>query len=360
VPVGITVLVVSQFWGILAGQRGIAPPVPSLLMGMMIGLVSVPLRALYQLAVPADARGNAMSVMNTVCYLFTTAVAVLMYVLIETHVLDNETTQLLFLLMLEIAGAVVAWRILLPPALELLVELLLWPVYRVHARGPGAGRVPLSGPLIVVANHSSYFDPFWVAKLMPRRLTPLMTSRFFDLPVIRWLMTHIVGAIRVPQVRYRREAPELRDAAAVLRQGGCLLMFPEAILRRKEVPILRTFGRGVWQLLRERPQTPVLVLWIEGGWGSWASYKGGPPMRRKRLDFWRHIHIGMHEPEVLDAEVLADHRTTRRHLMRRCLEARRYLGLNVPAGALPPTLELEDEPAEEEVPSDEPDRQPQN
>jgi 1-acyl-sn-glycerol-3-phosphate acyltransferase len=326
-------------------------------MGMMTGLASVPLRALYQLAVPADARGNAMSVLNTVCYLFTTAVAVVMYALIETKLLSTQTSQLLFLLCLEIAGGVLAWRLLFRQSVELVLELMLWPFYRVHAHGPGLDRVPMHGPLIVVANHSSYLDPFWVGKRMPRRLRPLMLSRFFDLPVVRWLMTYIVGAIRVPQVRFRREAPELAEAVAVLREGGCLLLFPEAILRRKEKPILRTFGQGIWRILREAPETPVVVLWVEGGWGSWASYKGGPPMRNKKIDFWRRIDVGIHEPEVLDPALLADQLATRRYLMRRCLEARRYLGLDVPADALPPTLDLTEEPAEEESPA--PDTLPQ-
>jgi len=350
VPFGISVLVVSQFWGILAGEAGVAPPLPSLLMGMMTGLASVPLRAIYQMAVPADARGNAMSVLNTIIYLFTTAVAVLMYGLIELRVLPTETMQLFFLLCLEIAGAILAWRLLFRQAVELVLEVVLWPFYRVRLHGPGVGRVPMHGPLIVVANHTSYFDPFWVGKVMPRRLRPLMTSRFFDLPLVRWLMIRIVGAIRVPQVRFRRQAPELADAVAVVQDGGCLLMFPEAILRRKERPILRTFGQGIWHILREAPETPVVVLWIEGGWGSWASYKGGPPMRHKRIDVWRRIDVALQEPEVLDPAILADHRTTRRYLMRRCLEARRYLGLDVPGDALPPTLDMEEPPEEEEAP----------
>jgi hypothetical protein len=57
----------------------------------------------------------------------------------------------------------------------------------------------------------------------------------------------------------------------------------------------------------------------------------GPPMTNKKRDFWRRIDIAVEEPQVLPAEVLADHRSTRRYLMRACLEARRHLGLPVPA-----------------------------
>lgn len=161
----------------------------------------------------------------------------------------------------------------------------------------------------------------------------MMTSFFYDRPLIRWSMIHIVGAIRVPVSRFRREAPELDDAVAVLRKGGCVLIFPEAQLRRREDQPLRMFGQGVWRILQEVPQTPVLVCWIEGGWGSFTSYFNGPPMKGKRLDWRRRIDIAFETPHILDAAVLADQHATRQYLMRMCLECRRHLGLSVSADA---------------------------
>jgi 1-acyl-sn-glycerol-3-phosphate acyltransferase len=149
--------------------------------------------------------------------------------------------------------------------------------------------------------------------------------------------------------KFRREAPELREAVEVLRQGGCVLMFPEGILRRKEKLILRQFGQGVWHILREVPDTPVQVLWIEGGWGSYLSYRNGPPGKGKRMDFWRRIDVAVPEAERLDAEVLVDHRTTRRYLMRKCLESRRILGLDVPEGPIPGLAEFTEEEQPDEV-----------
>jgi 1-acyl-sn-glycerol-3-phosphate acyltransferase len=157
-----------------------------------------------------------------------------------------------------------------------------------------------------------------------------MTSVFYDLPVIRWLMVYAVGAIRVQKGAFRREAPELRQAVERLRRGGCILLFPEGILRRKEEQLLMPFGQGVWHILSELPQTPVVVCWIEGGWGSFASYRGGPPMKQKSLDWRRPIDIAVAEPRVLDAAVLADHRTTRAALRQACLDCRVWLGLPIP------------------------------
>jgi 1-acyl-sn-glycerol-3-phosphate acyltransferase len=106
-----------------------------------------------------------------------------------------------------------------------------------------------------------------------------------------------------------------------------VVIFPEGMLRRRTEQPLRQFGQGVWHILQERPQTPVVVCWIEGGWGSYMSFYGGPPTKNKRPDWWRPIHIALDPPNVLDPDVLKDDRTTRGHLMHACLGARRWLNL---------------------------------
>jgi hypothetical protein len=105
---------------------------------------------------------------------------------------------------------------------------------------------------------------------------------------------------------------------------------------------LRQFGQGVWLILRKRPSTPVVVCWIEGGWGSYTSYFGGPPTVNKKLDWWHRIDVAIAEPQVLEPALLADHRATRTYLMRACLAARRYLGRPAPA-----ELEWTEEPLDE-------------
>jgi 1-acyl-sn-glycerol-3-phosphate acyltransferase len=332
VPFGATGLVLALVWGVVGFQRnGEVPTLPCLLLGLMGALVNVPLRATYLAAVPADARGNATAVMNLAIYVLTIAVALLVFSLAGAGILAVPGLQLWFVAALAATGAALAWRLLFPQALENACEVLLWPMYRIRAHGPGARQIPPRGAVLLVANHSSYLDPLWIAKVLPRHVTPMMTSVFYDLPVIRWLMVHVVGAIRVPYATFRREAPELREAGEVLQHGGCLLVFPEGMLRRKEEQLTRSFGQGVWHLLRERPETPVITFWIEGGWGSWASYKDGPPMKGKRFDWWRSIDVAVAEPRLIPPEILADQRATREHLRRSVLECRRYLGLEVPA-----------------------------
>jgi 1-acyl-sn-glycerol-3-phosphate acyltransferase len=332
IPKGTTGLLLALGWAALAVEPGAPlPRIPCVLLGFLGGLVNVPLRAAYMAAVPADARGNGMAVMNALIYLCTTLMTLLMYGLTSAHWLATPAAQLAFLLVPATVGAVIAWRILYPQAIEEVWEWMLAPMYRIHLRGPGKVHIPPQGPFLVVANHASYFDPFWVCKSFPRPLRPMMTSVFFDLPIVHWCMVNVTRAIRVPDAGFRREAPELAEAITALRNGECVLIFPEGRLRRKEDQLLRQFGQGVWHILHELPQTPVFVCWLEGGWKSFCSYWNGPPMKNKRIDFRRRVDIAVAEPLVLPAELLADQRATRAFLMRACLECRRILGLDVPA-----------------------------
>ena len=338
IPPALVGLLVSLAWAIGTSD----PRWPCFLMGLSAGVVSVPLRAFYQAVVPPDARGNAMAVENFAVYLLTVLLASLLLLLIRAGFLATLTAQLWFLAAIAAVGLIGAAWLLFRDMLEQALEILIAPIYRIRGHGPGLHSFPLRGPVVVIGNHASWCDPFWVAKVAPRRLFPMMTSLFFDIPVLHWLMTRVVHAIRVPVSAYRREAPELNEAIAVLDRGDALLLFPEGMLRRKDELTLRLFGQGIWRILCDRPEVPVVACWVEGGWGSYMSYKGGPPLKNKRPDFWRPIRIGVSEPIQIDHELLKDHRATRAFLMRACFEARRHLGLAVPTPSIP-----DDEPEDE-------------
>jgi 1-acyl-sn-glycerol-3-phosphate acyltransferase len=302
----------------------VAPPF--IVFGALCSMLIIPLWATYLGLLAAGARRNGVALGNTIAYLLGGMIAI-GYFQITRAWLARLDWDVGFALGLIFCGVGLAWTAYFRKTLDWLVEIAIWPVYRIRAYGPGRNGMPLTGPVLVVANHSSWFDPIWIAKVVPRRVRPMMTSRFYDLRGLRWLMIHVVGAIRVQLSTYRREAPELDQAIALLDQGECVLMFPEGRMRRTAELPLRNFGQGVWHILSQRPATPVVVCWIEGGWGSYFSYAGGPPTKNKRFDFWRSILIGIEAPQLIDPELLKDQRATRRHLMQVSLDARRHLGL---------------------------------
>ena len=72
---GVTGVVAALAWAMWSSDL----TWPCLLLGIMGGLVSVPFRANYQADVPADTRGNAMAVLNTIYYLLATGLSLLLW-----------------------------------------------------------------------------------------------------------------------------------------------------------------------------------------------------------------------------------------------------------------------------------------
>lgn len=224
--------------------------------------------------------------------------------------------------------AALAWGRLARPAVELAVVPLLTLMYRIRATGPGLADFPRTGACVVIANHACWVDPIFLGRVLPRPITPMMTSEFYDLPGIRWLMVHVFGTIRVPEKQMKKDVPaEIGEAIAALDRGDCLVLFPEGYLRRTEDRPMKRFGRGIWHILAARPGVPVYACWIEGAWGSFTSYRGGYPTKGKRPDVRRPIDVGVPLPETVPAAELEAHLTARLALMNRVAASRALLGL---------------------------------
>ncbi|GAB3455395.1 lysophospholipid acyltransferase family protein [Actinophytocola sediminis] len=95
------------------------------------------------------------------------------------------------------------------------------PTYRI--RVIGAGRVPRTGPVVLVANHSSLVDPQVIFGMLPRRSVFLVKSELFTGPLgsaFRW-----IG--QVPVTRGSPDRTALTTAVRLLADGGLVGVFPE-------------------------------------------------------------------------------------------------------------------------------------
>jgi 1-acyl-sn-glycerol-3-phosphate acyltransferase len=211
------------------------------------------------------------------------------------------------------------------PVGETLGEWVFRVMYRMRTVGPGVDLLPRTGPVLVIANHTAFLDPCWVMICLPRDLTPVMFGNYFNFFGLHFYMKHIINAIPSGAGMVRREAPELAEAVRRLDRGEGILIFPEGWVRRKEDETVRRFAQGPWRILRDRPATPVVACWIEGGWGSWSSFWNGPPFKGKRLDIRRPIDIAVSAPVILDKETLADQHRTRELLREMVIDARNHL-----------------------------------
>ncbi|MFF5992560.1 lysophospholipid acyltransferase family protein [Prauserella flavalba] len=104
---------------------------------------------------------------------------------------------------------------------RVIARYLYRPAYRIRVHG--AARVPRTGPVVLVANHSSMIEPQLIFGMLPRRSVFLVKEEMFSGPA-GW------GLRRIGQVPVKRGVPDreaLRTATEVLRDGGLIGVFPE-------------------------------------------------------------------------------------------------------------------------------------
>ncbi len=176
------------------------------------------------------------------------------------------------------------------------LRALFGTVARVHVEG-GAD-LPRSGPLLVVANHTSNADPPLVgAWLLPRLGRPVqfMAKQQLFVPLLRPLLRHF-GAIVVKAGGSDVEA--YRDALTVLRGGGVVGIFPEGtrsadgrlgepragvalIAVRAGVPIVPVGISGAQRFLARNARLPAFGTRITIRIGEPFSLKLDPSLERR-------------------------------------------------------------------------------
>jgi 1-acyl-sn-glycerol-3-phosphate acyltransferase len=143
------------------------------------------------------------------------------------------------------------------------------PLYRVRVHH--RARIPATGPVVLVANHSSFLEPQLLFGLVRRRAVFLVKaelSRGVAGPAFRW-----IGQIMVRRGVADREP--LMSAVSVLRAGGLIGIFPEGtrgagdvehaeqgaawLVRMTGAVVLPVATRGTYQRRGWRPKLDVLV-----------------------------------------------------------------------------------------------------
>mgnify|MGYP006197461547 FL=1 len=171
-------------------------------------------------------------------------------------------------------------------------------IYRLRVRG--GEHIPVDGAAIVVANHVSFVDAVLLMAASPRPIRFIMDHRIFATPVLGWLF-RLAKAIPVaPQ----KEDPEayaraFEAAAAVLREGDLLAIFPEGGITRDGS--LQPFKGGVLKVLEQARAdgltVPVVPMGLSHLWGSFFSrieLRGGEPtamVRPFRRGVWSPVEL---------------------------------------------------------------------
>jgi 1-acyl-sn-glycerol-3-phosphate acyltransferase len=127
----------------------------------------------------------------------------------------------------------------------------------------GLDALPEGGPVLVVANHDSHWDPIMVgvAAIRRRQVKALAKAQLWD---VRGLGPVLNGMGQIPIERGAGDVGALSRAIEELRAGACIGVFPEGTRSRGRVLRARS---GVGRLALEVPEAKLVCVAIEGTTG---------------------------------------------------------------------------------------------
>jgi len=162
-----------------------------------------------------------------------------------------------------------------------LAKLVVPPVIKFWVRldSQGSLHIPRRGPVIIAANHLSYFDPLCLGVFVDgagRQVRFLAKAELYDNRLLGWVLR---SAGQIPVERESRDAAQaLRAAVAAMRDGAAVAIYPEGTTTRNPdfSPMKAKSGVARLAALTGAPVVPV------GMWGPQLLFTRGRlgPFRR--------------------------------------------------------------------------------
>lgn len=141
--------------------------------------------------------------------------------------------------------------------------------WRLH----GVDNVPVTGPVILAANHASFMDPPMIGSSLPRPINYLARESLFRFPLFGWYLRQLNS---VPVDRDGAGAKGLKMILDRLLKGGGIILFPEGTRTPDGNFLPARSGIGLTVIKSDAPVVPVRVL------GTYAAYNRNMIIPRPR------------------------------------------------------------------------------
>lgn len=267
------------------------------LAGMSAGFYAVPLQAFVQQRSPAAERGRVVATGNLLSFAALLIASAVLWGLDAKFKLHPGQVFLVMTAM----GAVVAFEILrrLP---DFFLRLMLLPLTRCfyQLRPIGLENVPVSGPVLLVANHVSFIDAFLIAMANQRLVRFLMLRSYYDLPVAGWFF-RAMGCIPVSSTDGPRALVEsFKRARAYMQSGEAVCIFAEGEISRHGQ--MQRFKKGFERMV-DGGDTPIIPVHLDEVWGSVFSFSEGRVLFKwpRRLPYKVTVSFGKPLPATATA-----------------------------------------------------------
>jgi len=140
-----------------------------------------------------------------------------------------------------------------------IVVIIMRLYLRVFNRWTISGRenIPSQGPLVLIGNHVSYWDPVILACSVNREVHFMAKAELFKVPIFRQIIKWLHA---FPVKRGSADRNALRISAELLNQGKVLALFPEGT--RSKTGELLPFkpGAALFALRAKAPIVPIMLL----------------------------------------------------------------------------------------------------
>lgn len=152
---------------------------------------------------------------------------------------------------------------------------MLYPFFRLFFRAlfrlvwnwrvEGLENFPTSGPVVVIANHISLWDPIAVGSALPRQVHFMAKEELFHYPLLGNVLNRL-GAFPIKRGQPDRSA--IRRALEVLEKGKVLGLFPEGT--RSKTGELQKPHPGA-AMIALKAGVPVVPVACQGTSGLWKK-----------------------------------------------------------------------------------------
>ncbi|HVE58893.1 MAG TPA: lysophospholipid acyltransferase family protein [Pyrinomonadaceae bacterium] len=157
----------------------------------------------------------------------------------------------------------------------------------------------LKSGLLIVANHQTYFDPFWICAPIKRKFRFMAWDKAFDWFFIGWLIKYL-GSFPVDTTRGTTKSV-LRESFSTLKDGATLLIFPEGARSFPDGKLLE-FKTGAIRIAMEAG-VPVLPVTVKGANRVWSQTMKRPHFSKVEIFY----HPLFHVPRPPDKEDMREH-----------------------------------------------------
>ncbi|MEO7098482.1 MAG: MFS transporter [Luteolibacter sp.] len=171
-------------------------------------------------------------------------------------------------------------------------------IYRIRALD--AENIPAKGGALLLPNHVTFADAFFISSVCSRPVRFVMDEAFMERRSIRMF----VSIFDTMTIRRDQPLEAIRSMISALKNGDLVCLFPEGQLTRTGT--LSELRRG-FELTAKKAGHPLIPMWCDGSWGSIFSFEGGHFIRKRprKLPYGLTIAFGQQiAPKHANLEIL--------------------------------------------------------